>query len=489
MRNSTHRTHLAYRPDIDGLRALAILLVIVFHAFPKFLRGGFIGVDIFFVISGYLITSIIIRGQSQGSFSLLEFYSRRIKRIFPALIVVLVFCLIVGWYVLFADEYQQLGKHIAAGSIYLSNIVLESESGYFDTDAERKPLLHLWSLGIEEQFYLVFPLLLIFSFRFNFSPFLTILLCLVASFTFNVLNVNDKPTEVFFYPYTRSWELLVGSLIAFHHHPIKNRVKIKNLLSPSSGYNSNLANGLAWFGFVLIFVAWIFLDSRKILFPSWWALIPTLGAACLILAGEKAWFNRKILASKLAVFIGLISYPLCLWHWVLLSFVNITEMESPSALLKITVLITSVALAWGTYFFVEKNLRFQKPKAVSIGLFVSLAFVGSLGYLVLQQNGYPNRYVPDPSFVAGEIGNGSYKAKGWLSSKACIDKYAKIAFGKYPDDEFCLIQDPKTPPTALLIGDSHANHLYSGLLENMELTGGNLLNLGGPAVSLFLITR
>lgn len=489
MRNSTHRTHLAYRPDIDGLRALAILLVIVFHAFPKFLRGGFIGVDIFFVISGYLITSIIIRGQSQGSFSLLEFYSRRIKRIFPALIVVLVFCLIVGWYVLFADEYQQLGKHIAAGSIYLSNIVLESESGYFDTDAERKPLLHLWSLGIEEQFYLVFPLLLIFSFRFNFSPFLTILLCLVASFTFNVLNVNDKPTEVFFYPYTRSWELLVGSLIAFHHHPIKNRVKIKNLLSPSSGYNSNLANGLAWFGFVLIFVAWIFLDSRKILFPSWWALIPTLGAACLILAGEKAWFNRKILASKLAVFIGLISYPLYLWHWVLLSFVNITEMESPSALLKITVLITSVALAWGTYFFVEKNLRFQKPKAVSIGLFVSLAFVGSLGYLVLQQNGYPNRYVPDPSFVAGEIGNGSYKAKGWLSSKACIDKYAKIAFGKYPDDEFCLIQDPKTPPTALLIGDSHANHLYSGLLENMELTGGNLLNLGGPAVSLFLITR
>ncbi len=294
MPNSTHSNHLAYRPDIDGLRALAILLVIVFHAFPKFLRGGFIGVDIFFVISGYLITSIIIRGQNQGSFSLLEFYSRRIKRIFPALIVVLVFCLIVGWYVLFADEYQQLGKHIAAGSVYLSNIVLESESGYFDTDAERKPLLHLWSLGIEEQFYLVFPLLLIFSFRFNFSPFLTILLCLVASFTFNVLNVNDKPTEVFFYPYTRSWELLVGSLIAYnHHHPIKNKVKIKNLLSPGSGYNSNLANGLAWFGFVLIFVAWIFLDSRKILFPSWWALIPALGPRVLFWQAKKPGSTEK----------------------------------------------------------------------------------------------------------------------------------------------------------------------------------------------------
>ncbi len=468
MSNNTHNPHLIYRPDIDGLRAVAILLVIIFHAFPKFLRGGFVGVDIFFVISGYLITTIILKGQSQNSFNLVEFYSRRIKRIFPSLIVVLSFCLVSGWFILLANEYEFLGKHIAAGSLYVSNIVLQSESGYFDTDAELKPLLHLWSLSIEEQFYLLFPLLLIIANRLNVSALLTILTCLGISFLLNVTKISHDSTEVFFFPYTRAWELLVGSLISCFNLRFR---KIEN-------DTVKLANSLSWLGMMLIVAAWIGLDSKKILFPSWWALLPTLGAACLILAGEKAWFNKYILASKIAVYIGLISYPLYLWHWVLLSFLRITEMEKPNALMRLAAILVSIIFAGATYYFIERQIRFQKHKFVSILLLLSLLSIGLLGHFVQQQKGYPNRYSHDVNWTSGEMGNEAFKNGGLIFQKACVDKYTKVAYEKFSDDEFCLIQDAQSPPTSLLVGDSHANHFYSWLIADKKLTGGNLLNRG-----------
>src|ERR1022692_4879442 len=210
-----HNPHLSYRPDIDGLRALAIVAVVIFHAFPRWLPGGFVGVDIFFVISGYLITGIILKAQSGEGFSLLEFYSRRIKRIFPALIAVLTFCLVAGWYVLLADEYEALGKHIAAGAGYVSNFVLMSEAGYFDIASELKPLLHLWSLGIEEQFYLIWPLLLILALRVNINPLALTVLLLAISFLLNIANIEQRPTEVFYLPIFRSWELLIGAILAY----------------------------------------------------------------------------------------------------------------------------------------------------------------------------------------------------------------------------------------------------------------------------------
>ena len=157
---TTHLSHPKYRPDIDGLRAIAVLSVVCFHAFPDLLKGGFIGVDIFFVISGFLISTIIFENLDKGTFSFSEFYSRRIKRIFPALLLVLIACYSFGWFALLADEHKQLGKHIAAGAGFVSNFVFWNESGYFDNAAETKPLLHLWTLGIEEQFYIIWPLLL-----------------------------------------------------------------------------------------------------------------------------------------------------------------------------------------------------------------------------------------------------------------------------------------------------------------------------------------
>jgi len=454
-----HNPNVTYRRDIDGLRAVAILLVVIFHAYPKFLTGGFIGVDIFFIISGYLITSIILRQQSQNSFSLLEFYSRRIKRIFPALIVVLGFCLVSGWFILLENEYALLGKHVAAGAIYISNFILQSESGYFDIDSELKPLLHLWSLAIEEQFYLVFPLLLILGKRFQVNALLIILICLVLSFSLNVVLITEKPTETFFFPTSRAWELLMGSLIAY-----------LNIHSIAKKQAEQFSNWLAWIGVFLIFTAWISLDNKKIAFPSWWALMPTIGAACLIFAGETAWFTRKILSSNAAVFIGLISYPLYLWYWVLLSFTKITEIDRPNSLLRLTLVLLSVFLAWLTLQFVEKNIRFQKSKFISLGLLGSLFAIGITGYIINQSNGYSSYYSSNSNMVIGE--------KAALRDSDCTKKYIVNRHTSITENEFCLAQNTQLAPTSLLVGDSHAYHLYHGLIEHKELTGGNLLNRG-----------
>lgn len=210
-----HNPHLSYRSDIDGLRALAIIAVVIFHVFPDWFPGGFVGVDIFFVISGYLITGIILKAQSGEGFSLGEFYSRRIKRIFPALIVVMIFCLVFGWYALLAEEYKALGKHIVAGVIYVPNLVFSAESGHSTVAAELKPLLHLWSLGIEEQFYMVWPLLLILTLRVNLNPLAVIVLLLSVSFILNLVNIQQQPVKVFYLPTYRSWELLMGAILSY----------------------------------------------------------------------------------------------------------------------------------------------------------------------------------------------------------------------------------------------------------------------------------
>ncbi|MDD5227250.1 MAG: acyltransferase family protein [Methylococcales bacterium] len=474
----TQNQHLNYRPDIDGLRAVAILLVLIFHGFPRFIKGGFIGVDIFFVISGYLITSIILKSQAQGEFNLVDFYSRRIKRIFPALLVVLIFCLTFGWFSLLADEYQALGKHVAAGAVYISNLVLQSEAGYFDTDAEFKPLLHLWSLGIEEQFYLIFPLLLMLTARFKSNALIIITLSLLSSFTLNVLLIDQNPTGVFFFPQTRAWELLIGSFVA--HINLYQRQRFDDLLAklPFSK-NHNAPNILAWLSLSLIVGAWIGLDNTKIIFPNGWALLPTLGAAGLILAGEQAWFNRKVLASKAAVWLGLISYPLYLWHWPLLALMRTIEMDKPKSYLRLFALFLSVLLAWLTYQLVEKKLRFWNHKGTTVGLLASLLFVGSVGYYIQQHAGYPERFNYAKNWKEGELGQAPWKAK-WLRQKECTDK-----FGEYV---FCLVQNIEKPMSVVLLGDSHANHFYPALLKNNYFKNDNILNLSGSGCSPFFDT-
>ena len=212
---SVNPSHASYRPDIDGLRAIAVLSVVLFHGFPQIFKGGFIGVDIFFVLSGYLISRIIFEQLNQGRFNFLDFYARRIKRIFPALLIVLAVAYLAGWFTLLADEYGQLGQHIAAGAAFISNFVLWGEAGYFDNSSHTKPLLHLWSLGIEEQFYIVWPLLLWLAAKLRFSLFALTVILAGLSFYLNVNGKKSDAVATFYSPQTRIWELLLGSSLAW----------------------------------------------------------------------------------------------------------------------------------------------------------------------------------------------------------------------------------------------------------------------------------
>ena len=360
-----------HRPDIDGLRAIAILSVLGFHAFGRLLPGGFVGVDIFFVISGYLISGILLRGLKQNNFSFIKFYSRRIKRIFPALSLVLVVTWIAGWYLLLPDEYARLGKHIASGAGFVSNVTLWKEAGYFDQSGALKPLLHLWSLGVEEQFYLIWPLLLFVAWKRRINLLATILAILLASFVFNVVRVKAHEAAAFYLPATRFWELLLGGAYACW----------QVFRAESGPQRVPLRNGVAAVGLLLIIGSVLYLNS-SLQFPGWWALPPTLGSLLLIAGGPDAWVNRRLLACRPMVFIGLISYPLYLWHWPLLSFDNIVAPDVTRPAVRLVLLAIAGVLAWLTYEFVERPIR-SNPSLlpVAMPLAAAVAAIGMIGFL------------------------------------------------------------------------------------------------------------
>ena len=394
--------HSTYRPDIDGLRAIAVWLVVLFHAFPQVFRGGFIGVDVFFVLSGYLISRIIFEQLKQGTFNFLGFYARRIKRIFPALLIVLVVAYLVGWRTLLTDEYSQLGQHIAAGAGFISNFVLWGESGYFDNSAHTKPLLHLWSLGIEEQFYIVWPLLLWLTSKVRFSLFALTLMIAVISFYLNVTSIQSDPVGTFYSPLTRIWELLIGSGLAWCALYKKDGlIDVASYLSylfqrqtgvvDQARLRNRMANILSWVGLSLLTYGLIRFN-RDLQFPGKWALIPVLGTALILVAGPLAWPNRKLLSSKLLVWFGLLSYPLYLWHWPLLSFAWIAEAAPPSISLRVGLIVLSTGLAWLTYRLIERPIRFGEHGGLKVSALLVLMFgVGGVGLVTVYEGGFPFR--------------------------------------------------------------------------------------------------
>lgn len=386
-----HLSHPKYRPDIDGLRAIAVLSVVVFHAFPSFVKGGFVGVDVFFVISGYLISTIIFENLDKGTFSFTEFYARRIRRIFPALILVLVASYAFGWFALLADEYKQLGKHTAAGAGFVSNIVLWNEAGYFDNSAETKPLLHLWSLGIEEQFYIIWPLLLGLAWKRKFNLLLITVLVAIASFYLNVRGIKkDDAVAAFYSPQTRFWELLSGSLLAWL--TLYKTERLTSIRTRLGADGKTLSNIVSFIGlFLLGYGFWGI--NKEFSFPGWWAIVPVLGAVLIILSGANVWINRTLLSNKLAVWFGLISFPLYLWHWPLLSFARIAEGgDVPSRTIRIGAVLLSIVLAWLTYKLVERPLRLgnhSRSKVISLALL--MAIVGYVGYNTYSRDGIQSR--------------------------------------------------------------------------------------------------
>jgi peptidoglycan/LPS O-acetylase OafA/YrhL len=403
----------SYRPDIDGLRALAILPVVLFHAFPNLLPGGFIGVDIFFVISGYLITSILLKDIQAGSYSIKTFYARRVRRIFPALSVVLLFCLILGWVVLTASEYHSLGKHTYGGAGFIANFMFWKEAGYFDAAGDTKPLLHLWSLGIEEQFYIVWPLLLYLFAKRSWNILWMIVGVALLSFALNIIRIGVDPSYTFYSPLSRSWELALGAFLAYQAiHPM---VSLATIIQRHK-------SALSILGFILIAIGFVVINESRA-FPGWWALLPVLGSGLLIAAGPEAIFNKTILSRRLLVGVGLISFPLYLWHWPLLSFMRIIYSETPPEDIRLIIVIVSIVLAWLTYLLIEKPIRTSHKKKSLIWALSILMFVICLaGVVVYKTKGVKSRDVgilnADPASLSMGADRGRWANECGIPSEA-----------------------------------------------------------------------
>ena len=368
-----------YRPEIDGLRAFAVLAVILFHAFPSLLAGGFIGVDIFFVISGYLISKIILKETALGKFTFISFYQRRIRRIYPALILVVAVTAIIGWFSLFPDELVQLFKHISLTTLFIANFGFWQEAGYFDNTAETKPLLHFWSLGVEEQFYIVWPLLLLFFLRKFPAKFgASLVVFSVLSFICNIALLAEQKEAAFFLPFGRWWELAAGGVLAsaetnnayparylVHKYNINLKgVSIEDLMSAS--------------GFILI-TASALTFREHFDFPGFWALLPVSGSLLIIVAGQGSRINRFLLSNKIAVSIGLISYPLYLWHWPIFSYLHILKLASVETLCA-GIALTFI-LATATYHLIEKPIRTRPASRYSAALLLASAICLAIGIL------------------------------------------------------------------------------------------------------------
>lgn len=364
-----------YRPDIDGLRAVAVLSVLLFHAFPQALPGGFVGVDIFFVISGYLISSILVKETQQNRFSVLQFYVRRARRIFPALLVVLLSTLVLGWLCLFPGEWRALGKHVAAGAAFISNLALWQESGYFDSSSDLKPLLHLWSLAVEEQFYLLWPLaiFLVGSRSLKGLAWLTTGLFILSLSASAVLTPRNA-TLAFYIPFTRFWELLIGGGLAIW------QANPSTLLMHIQTKFSALMSLLGMAGLVLSTTFF----HPSMAFPGYAAALPVISSAMLIASGPKAMANRWILSNRIAITIGLISYPLYLWHWPLLVMSRLwTEGQDVQPVVSGSMLVLAWVLAWLTYRFIETPLRDSGRNALANRdarhLWIGLLILGAIG--------------------------------------------------------------------------------------------------------------
>lgn len=465
--------HPAYRPDIDGLRAVAVLSVVLFHAFPNFLQGGFIGVDIFFIISGYLIGSILIKGMQQGTFSFADFYARRVRRIFPALAVVLVAVLAFGWFALFPDEFRKLGRHVFGGTAFISNFFLWNEVGYFDTAAETKPLLHLWSLGIEEQFYIFWPVLLALASRLRWNMLAMALVLGAVSFAMNIFGVHKFASATFYSPASRVWELLMGASLAYmtvnHLRPFVG-VRRPHGVSQFEFDGARMRHAASVAGLALLAVA-MFIVTRKDAFPGWWALLPTTGAVLLIAAGPQAVVNRYLLSNRVMVWIGLVSYPLYLWHWPLLSYAQIIESGTPSSKVRGAAVLASFVLAIATYWLVEKPLRgTTRGRAKVIGLSLVMLALGVGGIAIYRMKGLPQRAsVVDNAALQKDL----IVVEDRNNALAC-----KARYGFKLDSEYCLMDDVKRDPTVVVIGDSHAYHLNAGQSRYWNARGENVLHLG-----------
>jgi peptidoglycan/LPS O-acetylase OafA/YrhL len=457
-----NKNTLNYRPDIDGLRAVAVLSVIGFHYFPELFSGGFIGVDIFFVISGFLICSIILNSIEKQEFSFLKFYGARIRRIFPTLILILMFVCIYGYIVFLPNEYTNLSKHIFSGAFYITNFFLANEGGYFDIENVYKPLLHLWSLGIEEQFYIFLPILLVLAAKarkkyLNINIYILSML-LIASLLYNVYLCKIDYTNNFYYPFTRVWELLAGCVLY-------KVTRVDNI-------NNKFINIIIIISIIVIILS-IF-KMTNILYPGIKAIIPVSCSMIIIALGNNSFFNKKILSNKIMINIGLISYPLYLWHWPIYSAYNLTKYGIVSIYDKIFMLIITILCSFISYRFVEKHIRFGYNRLFlkSILVLVFMFFIGVIGLYIYLNNGLENR---------SNIVYLNNLKKEALKQINLYDKegleFISEASG-YKEIIFCRYSKNNSNEIIAIFGDSHAVNAFPGIAKINSNRGVDTLSLG-----------
>jgi len=435
-------------------------MVIFFHAFPRSFSGGFIGVDIFYVISGYLISAIIYTHLEINQFSFIDFYSRRIRRLFPSLLLVLFSCYIFGWYALYAAEYKELGRHIAGSAGFVQNFVLMFESGYFDEAQEKNPLLHLWSLAVEEQFYIVWPLIIWFLYQKKWGYLTAICGLIGISFLVNMLQVQINPITAFYSPINRVWELLLGALLAYQEifrRDFAQQLKLK------------YATWISSMGLCFIAFAVMTIDSSDP-YPSWRAVLPTFGVLLLIFAGENSWVSKNILSMRSMVWVGLISYPLYLWHWPLISFGQIIAQGQLSVMAIWLLILAAFVLAYFSYRFLEKSIRYQSNKSALI-LIALMMLIGYIGW---------NAWVRDGLKIREKHVINHYGGRPPETDQACLK-----LFHRY-DPRFCRISHPTKALERVMIGDSIAHNNFEGLAHHYQKEQINFAMFGWPGMQPLL---
>lgn len=428
-----------WRNDITGLRALAVLPVLIYHGFPGLIPGGFFGVDVFFVISGYLISGIIFRALQKDCFSYRNFYEKRIKRILPNLLILLAFVALVGYVILLDMEYRNLGQHIASSAAFFQNVNLLLEIDYFTEDALRKPLLHLWSLAIEEQFYILFPIVCSVLWKCKRSVKAigyTVLAITVASFV-GALCLSDKGFA-FYFPFTRFWEMGVGIVLAY--------VETFGLLRTRS-ITVGVRHVFSVAGFLMV-LASMFCYTKDMAHPGVFTLLPVLGSFLLIAACPDAVINRTVLSCAPMTFVGLISYSLYLWHWPLLAFVFMSVPEAGDWMIA-TALILSFVLAVLVYYFVENPVRISKGWgrfSTTILLLVGLVFAFAVGIGIKKMDGLPDRAINRAHPELSQLREGGID---W-------DAMPTIAYG----NSSVHVTDAARFPSIVFAGDSHLEQYH-----------------------------
>jgi len=442
-----------YRADIDGLRGVAVLLVFAYHLGTARCRGGFVGVDVFFVISGYLIGSIILSEIADSKFSLLSFYERRIRRIFPALFVVLCASYGFAYRYLLPMESKDFAKSLVAATLSVSNIFFLHQSGYFDAPAAMKPLLHTWSLAVEEQFYVFLPLFLVAIRRY--SPRRKIwLVAGVASASFLVSSIGafQNREAAFYLAHTRAWELLLGTLLAM------------DLFARISSLWRNVA---ALSGLALIFSAGYFFNAATP-FPGLFALVPCLGAALIIAAGRSGpTLVGQCLSFSPLVFVGMISYSLYLWHWPMVVFQGASGMlvqGVSTKTAKVAILAASFVIATLSWRFVEQPFRGRRLMISRVTIFrlaaASATVLLALGGSILFTDGLPSRFPAEAVEVASFLKTSNPVTEAQYRVGSCF-LTSKDTYQQF-DPSVCLRRNPQKR-NYLLIGDSHAAQLWYGL--------------------------